>query len=173
MEQAMEQYTTVYTTIDDLIGDLRLSDLLEAELGHAPDRDQELALAHACAEYSEDSRGFVLKPGFGPDEQGSLDNWKYALAEADEPMRVSGKPVLLVEGVCGSLGEPKWAITLLQTEDGRYFLRGADCDQELARDSASAWIRHASRDTDTGMMEARGGVSADADALLQETIGVR
>lgn len=82
MEQEVED-TRVFVTIDDLIDEQRLVELLEDDLGREPSREQELALANACAEYDEDRHGFVLKTEFLYGDN-SIDAWEAALASAEE-----------------------------------------------------------------------------------------
>ena len=170
-----QEETRVFVTIDDVIDDRRLSDLLEADLGHSPERETVLRLAREVSDYDEGLGGFVIKSVFRDGDDGSLDAWEEALEDAEEEeSRLSiSRPVLVVDGVCGLRGEPEWECKLFYDGDDRYVLADQEGSRILSHKEAADWARRISSDHTTGMMDARGHVSADADRLLQDVFGGR
>lgn len=83
MEQEVED-TRVFVTIDDLIDDWGLRDLLEVDLGREPERETVLQLAREVSDYDEARHGFVRKTEFLDGDNDSLDAWEAALADAEE-----------------------------------------------------------------------------------------
>lgn len=174
MEDEVED-TRVFVTIDDVIDDWGLKDLLEADLGREPERETVLQLAREVSDYDDDRHGFVRKKEFLDGDNDSLDAWEEALEDAEEEessLEIS-EPVLVVDGVCGMRKEPEWECKLFYDGDDRYVLQDDEGSRILSHKEAADWARRISSDHTTGMMDARGHVSADADRLLQEVFGGR